>query len=311
MPRVSSLSGTCSETMSDFAEELFLRDAPHVGGKVAVDDVRVAGDHAAEDVARDVRHALADAPEAEDAEGELGRARKPAGRGVVPLPGADVAVVATAGGAPARAPSRARASRPRPRRSRANWRPRRRSFCASSDVDGVEARAEAAHDAHLGQRRRTPSRSSARTARAAPSQPFAAAITSSSVRHCAVATSMPGVAEQPQLQVDIGEVVVGDEELPSGCPAARRSRSCPRGSRGRSPRSPGSRGRRRASSSRAVIGGFGGFHARAALRELRRRSTCRCSLRFATSSSIRSPFFTSASGPPAAASGATCSTTVP
>src|SRR5688572_25309568 len=74
------------------AEQLLPRHPPDVGGEVAVDEVGVAGDHCAEDVARDVRHALADAAEAEDAEREVRGPHEPPGRSVVPASRAHLAV---------------------------------------------------------------------------------------------------------------------------------------------------------------------------------------------------------------------------
>ena len=94
--------------------------------------------------------------------------------------------------------------------------------------------------------------------------------------------------------------------------ASRASRWCrcrPPGSRGRRPCRPAARARHKACSSRA-------WASRAAFQAARRFAssaslTSRCSFRAGTSSSMMSPVLTSASGPPAAASGATCSTTVP
>ena len=96
----------------------------------------------------------------------------------------------------------------------------------------------------------------------------------------------------------------------NGCPAARRRRACPPGSPGRRLRRPAARGRRTASSSRTSAAARAPSTAPGACAS---SSSLMCSWmrRFGTSSSIMSPFCTTASGPPAAASGAVCSTTVP
>ena len=61
------------------AEESLEVGALDVGRKVAVDEIGIAGDDPLENVARDVRHALADAPEAHDAERHLACAAQLAG----------------------------------------------------------------------------------------------------------------------------------------------------------------------------------------------------------------------------------------
>ena len=95
------------------ADDVALREqAGEVGAldvrrKVAVDQVGIARDHALEDVARNVRHALADAAQPDDAQRHVARAPERARRKVVPLAGLDVAVVRRrrCGSAPARATS--------------------------------------------------------------------------------------------------------------------------------------------------------------------------------------------------------------
>ena len=126
-PRVSALSGVCSETTSaGLASSVSERDALDVGGEVAVDQVGVVGDDALEDVARHVRHPLADAPEADDAERELrGAAQRR------PTTGSATCRRRCRGRrrrrcASTRAPAPAHAWRPRRRRSRASWPPTRR-----------------------------------------------------------------------------------------------------------------------------------------------------------------------------------------
>src|SRR5262252_3298342 len=65
-----------------------------IGRKIAVDEIRIACDHTPECIAREIRHALADAPQSEDAERELARAaqRHPWTQ-VVPAPRLDITVV--------------------------------------------------------------------------------------------------------------------------------------------------------------------------------------------------------------------------
>ena len=46
-----------------------------------------------------------------------------------------------------------------------------------------------------------------------PSQSRAAAITSSSVLHCAVASSTPAPREELALEIEVGEIVVGEQDL--------------------------------------------------------------------------------------------------
>ena len=98
-----------------------------VGRKVAVDEVRIAGDHALEDVARDVRHPLADASQPDDAQRHLARAAERPRRQVMPAARHECRGDRRrrCGSAPAPAP--ARASRLRRCRSPANWPPRRRA----------------------------------------------------------------------------------------------------------------------------------------------------------------------------------------
>ena len=106
-----------------------VRRALDVGREVAIDQERIARDDPLEHVARDVRHPLADAPEADDAERQFGRPAQRARRQVVPLAVADVVVVARRRCAATRAPAPAHASRLRRRRSPASSRPRRRAPC--------------------------------------------------------------------------------------------------------------------------------------------------------------------------------------
>ena len=64
-----------------------------IGGKIAIDEIWIAGEHALEDIARDVRHPLADATEADDAQRHLTGALELSGRQVMPLTRANVAMV--------------------------------------------------------------------------------------------------------------------------------------------------------------------------------------------------------------------------
>ena len=64
-----------------------------IGGKIAVDDVRIIGDDALEHVARNVRHALADTAQTDDAQHQLGWTTHRSRRHEVPLAGVDVGVV--------------------------------------------------------------------------------------------------------------------------------------------------------------------------------------------------------------------------
>ena len=96
----------------------------------------------------------------------------------------------------------------------------------------------------------------------------------------------------------------------SGWAGRRRRPTGRRGSRGRRPCRPASPCRSRASPSRGRRAAAAASRPRGDGRAPRRRRAGGAGAS-ATSSSIMSPFSTSASGPPAAASGAVCSTTVP
>jgi hypothetical protein len=75
-------------------EQLLESDLLDVLREVAVDQVRVVGDHALEDRLRVVREALADAAQAQDADSHFLRARDRARAAVVPVAAVYVAVVA-------------------------------------------------------------------------------------------------------------------------------------------------------------------------------------------------------------------------
>ena len=107
MPRVSALSGTCSETTSLSPNSSARLRRSTKAGKSPSMMYGIAGDDALEHVAADVRHPLADAPEADDAERHVADAAQGPGRQVMPLPRVDVAMV---GDDVARSSARASAS---------------------------------------------------------------------------------------------------------------------------------------------------------------------------------------------------------
>src|SRR5208283_2650642 len=75
------------------------KQAPEIGGaldvrrKIPVDEIGIEGEHAAKHVARQVRHAFADAAEPDDAQRHVCGAPQRSGRQVMPAAGADVAMV--------------------------------------------------------------------------------------------------------------------------------------------------------------------------------------------------------------------------
>jgi hypothetical protein len=202
-----------------FAEELVLADALDVGREVAVDEVRIASDDGAENVARDVRHALADAPETEDAERELGGPREAAGAGVVPATGLDLAVV-PGDVAHERERHSERVSGHLTDAVVGGVRHPHAVLARVGDVHRVVTRAHAAHDAQLGQRLEY-----LRVHRGVLREHPAAALPRRD--HVVLGLALAGddvharLAEERELELDVGEVVVGDEELP-GHPSTRR-----------------------------------------------------------------------------------------
>ena len=91
--RASRRSAAHAATRRRAFEQGVEPDALDIRGKVPVDDVRVAGDHACEAVARQVRKALADAPEPEDADRQVAGTPDRPRRKVTPAACAHVAVV--------------------------------------------------------------------------------------------------------------------------------------------------------------------------------------------------------------------------
>jgi hypothetical protein len=69
------------------------RDPLDVCGEIAVDNVRIARDYPLEHIAADMRHALADSPEPDDAQRHVAGAAQFPRRKVMPLPRIDVAMV--------------------------------------------------------------------------------------------------------------------------------------------------------------------------------------------------------------------------
>src|SRR5450830_1774857 len=74
-------------------KQFFLADAFDIRRKIAVDDVWIAGDHALETVAADMRHSLANAAEAQNADCHVGNTLHLAGRREMPLSGLYVPIV--------------------------------------------------------------------------------------------------------------------------------------------------------------------------------------------------------------------------
>ena len=177
--------------------------------EVAVDDVRIARDHASEYVAADVGHPLPDPPEPDDAQCERGRAADPAGREVVPPAGADVAVV---GHHVAHGGERQRQGM---RRDLPHAIVRRIGHPhavpgTGGGVDRVEAGADPAHDADLGQPREDAigdGRVLQQDPAAAPGRGHDLVLGPALREH----ELHPGGFEQPALELDIGEVVIGEE----------------------------------------------------------------------------------------------------
>jgi hypothetical protein len=132
-------------------EQLVTRHTADVRRKIAVDQVRIAGDHAAEAVARQVREPFADAAQAEYADGQIAGATNRPRRQIAPTPGLHVAVVQC------EVPQQREFHCQRMRRDFANavvgrvGDPHAMS-CARRGVDRVVAGAIAADDAELRQR---------------------------------------------------------------------------------------------------------------------------------------------------------------
>ena len=168
------------------------------------------------DVARNMRHPLADAAEPDDAERHLARAAQRARRQVMPAAGADVVVVARRRCAARRAPARARASRLRRRRSRASWRPRRRALRRRA-VSTVSKPApmrltmpRPGSASTTARRDRRVLQQDAGAVARAPRSPRA------SLLHCASFSRRPALANSVALEVDVGKIVIGEEDLGIG-----------------------------------------------------------------------------------------------
>jgi hypothetical protein len=173
--------------------------------------IGVIGDDALEHVARNVRHALADTAQANDAERQFGGAAHRSGRHEVPLAGADMAVV---GGDVA---NRGQRQRQRVGGNLADAVIRRighpdTRLCAGFGVDGVEARADPADDSelrqrgdHLGADRRVLKQDGAAALTKFDHLLFRAALASDDFDADRL--------EQRALQVNFGIVVVGVEDF--------------------------------------------------------------------------------------------------
>ena len=218
IPRVSALSGMCSDTTSALARTASASErALDVRREVAVDDYGSQATTRLNTLRADVRHALADAAEADDAEGHVADPPQLARRQVMPLAGMDVAVIGHD------VADRGQRQRQRVCGDFADPVVRRIGDPhavpgAGVGVDGVETGADAAHDAELGQRRDDRSVIGANCSSIARS-PRAAAMTSSSVLHCAVTSSTPAGANIVAFEVEVGKIVVGERTLGMGEPA--------------------------------------------------------------------------------------------
>ncbi len=182
-----------------------------VGREVAVDEIRVVGNDLLEHVARDVRHPLADAPQAHDAQHQPGRAAHRSRRHEVPLARVDIAVVGHD------VAYRGQCQRQRMRGDFADAVVRRigdpdARLVACVGVDGVEARADPADDPqarqrgnHLGADRRILQQDPAAALSRGDHLLFGPALRRDDFDADRV--------EQRALEIDVGIVVVGVENL--------------------------------------------------------------------------------------------------
>jgi hypothetical protein len=169
-------------------EQVGQRRALDVGREVAVDQIRIAGNDAAEHIARNVRHPLSDPAQSDDAQRHVAGAAQLARRQVVPFAGMDVAMV---GDDVADRRQRER------QRVRGHFADAVIGRVGDPDavsrtgrgVDRVVSGADPADDAEVGEARHDALVIGAYCSRI-PKQSRAAAITSSSVLHCATSMSM-------------------------------------------------------------------------------------------------------------------------
>ena len=232
-------------------KQFFLADAFDIGRKIAVDDVGITGDHTLETVAADVRHALADAAEAQNADGHVGNALHLAGAREMPFPGLDVPIVERdvpqqrqrhrqrVGGHLADAVI-GRVADPHAMRFRIGG------------IDGVEAGAVPADNPDLGA-----GREYLGIDRRVLHQQTLAAFRGGN--HLVLGAALrnyhldAGSAIQRLLQFKIGKVIVSDQDLHfsrfSGCLSARKRRAGRPGNQDQRLRRPAAHDRHRASSS--------------------------------------------------------------
>ena len=181
-----------------------------VRGKVAVDDVGIAGDDAPEHVATDVRHPLADPAQADDAERHVADPAERSGRKVVPFRRVDVAMV---GDDVAHEGERQRQGM---RRDLADAVVGRigdpdAMLRAGVGVHGVETGADPAHDADLRQRgddalgdRRVLQQDAGAVARGGDHVSLGLALCGDELD--------AGRGEQVALEPEIGKIVVGEQD---------------------------------------------------------------------------------------------------